>query len=171
MVFGFSRKRVIVVRSLLCLLICLLLFKYNTTQAQSIDINLVTLTDLGLTYETESDFETIRTIPNAIKLEIFRARTKLEVEAKIVSTSNFAFLDSYGEIYSLTLKSTNQDLDRKYFKEVTLDYFDETVLVHDPKNNDPTNAFYEFDLNAMPIGYEVEPGGYFYSIVFTVSPK
>ncbi len=93
------------------------------------------------------------------------------VEAKIIPTLNYSFSRLTDNMFGLKLRNTNQKVSNNFFNLNLLSINDKNILTHNINSNNPRNAFYEYDLVVKPIGYEVEPGEYFYSIIFTLTQQ
>jgi hypothetical protein len=159
----FIRKVALISTFLLC-------SKFNAILAQSINFSVTPNTDLGLVYQTGLDFETERTIPRAFRLAFGAANLNLAVNAKVISTLNYGTELLSSDFYSIRLSNANTNVNNKFRRLYQLDFADQTILEHRGSNRGGS-VYYDYDLIVAPVGYDIEPGQYFYSIVFTLSPQ
>ncbi len=123
-----------------------------------------------MVYEDEEDFEVERVIPRAIRLDIYNTRRRIEVDAKVIPTMNFGFKKIEKNLFTIKLGATNQTIGSSYYRNYLLTQADQQILLHNSRNN-PSNGFYEYDLTIKPISFDVEPGEYFFAIIFTLSEQ
>lgn len=144
-----------------------MLFKFNTVFAQSLDFSVNSLPNLGLIYQAEQDFERERVINNAFRVNIRGRNRRLLVTAKAVSVLTNSFTSIPADIFSIKLRNTNSPMGSNYFYKYPLSFIDSDIINHSSNNNRP--FFFDYDLYFSPIGYDYEPGQYFYSIIFTIT--
>lgn len=145
-----------------------LLFKFNTVNAQFINFSAEPLTNIGLVYNKEEHFETERLINRAFRLSINgSSRRDIQVSVKCIPTLNYAFERINSNIYSIQLNTANTSVSNNYYKKYKLSSIDQNILVH--KTRAINYGIYDYDLLVDPVGYDYEPGQYYYSIIFTVT--
>lgn len=149
------------------LVVLLLLFKFNTVSAQPVSFSLNSTANLNLVYQTENDFETERVVNNAFRLELRGRNTRMMVSAKTISTLNFSFTSIPVDIFSIRINSTNYFVSGNDANKLALDFSDRNILYFQANNN--RNYYFNYNLYYQPIGYEYEPGNYFYSVIFTIT--
>lgn len=125
--------------------------------------------DLGLTYEKESDFEVERTISNAFTINLRGRNRRFFLTARSVATLNYSFVRIPTDMFYVQLTQTNADLSGQYYQRLPISYVDQTIFIFRPTNN--RNFTFDYDLIFKPVGFEYEPGQYFYSIVFTLTEQ
>jgi hypothetical protein len=152
-------------------LILLSIFKFNAVFSQNSNFSINTQANLGLVYRTATDFETDRLIRNAFRLNFGRSSRRMLVSARVISNMNYAFTRMPSNLYSITLSSTNASLSGNYRREFKLDFTDQNILLHGGSGRGSNVTYYEYDLKVGAIGYDYEPGQYFYSILFTLTEQ
>ncbi len=155
----------------LLLLFCI--FKFSAVFGQNPNFSVSTLANLGLVYQSEKDFETARVIPKAFRLNFGRNSPRMMVSARVISNMNHAFSILPNNMYSITLNATNATVNSSYKREFQLDFTDQNILMHSStgRGNYNSTTYYDYDMKVAAIGYDSEPGQYFYSILFTLTEQ
>lgn len=152
---------------IILLVFVLLSFKFNTVFSQGISFSVNSINDLGLVYQTESDFETERQINSGIRLNIRARNRRILISAKTIPTLNNSFTRLPADMFAIQLSNTNAQPSNTYYSKYDLNFSERVILRHFERGN--RSYFYNYDLFFKPVGYEYEPGQYMYSIIFTLS--
>lgn len=147
--------------------VIIILFKFNTVFSQGISFSVNSRSNLGLVYQTESDFETERLIDQGISFNIRARNRRIFVSAKTIPTLNNSFTRLPSDMFSMQLANTNASPSSTYYSKYALSFNERTILRHFERNN--RSYFYNYDLYVRPVGYDYEPSQYMYSIIFTLS--
>lgn len=163
--YSHTTIRKLIIASLITLF---LLFKFNTANAQFINFSAEPLANIGLVYNKEEHFETERLISRAFRLTINgSSRKDILLSVKCIPTLNYAFERINANIYSIQLNTANTSVSNNYYKKYKLSSLDQNILAH--KTRSVNYGIYDYDLIVAPVGFDFEPGQYFYSIIFTVT--
>ena len=92
------------------------------------------------------------------------------VSARTMSNLNLGITMLPTNLFSIQLSNNNSNVNSRYRGRYNLDFTDQTILKPSSSGN-KTNSFYEYDLHVAAIGYDYEPGQYFYSILITISQQ
>ena len=152
--------------------VCILLFKINTANAQNrdyLDFS-VTFKNLAFIYQDERDFEDPKKISNAFRLEINQKGRRVFVSARAISNLNQGVTMLPTNLFSIQMSNTNSNLNASYRGKYNLDFTDQTILRPTSSGN-RDNTYYEYDLHVDAIGYDYDPGQYFYTILFTITEQ
>lgn len=122
-----------------------------------------------MVYQSESDFENERIIPRAFELNIGNSKRKVVVSARTISNLNYAFSAISTDIFSIKLNYASEKVSQIFYKPFHLSFAERSILTHSSKSFSGT--VYNYDLIVEPVGYDFEPGQYFYSIIFTLSEQ
>lgn len=151
----------------LCFVILLVLIKFDTVYSQPVSFSLNSSANLNLVYQTENDFETERLVTNAFRMELRGRNIDMMVSAKAISTLNFSFTRLPEDAFSIKLNNTNFFVNSSYNSKFAIDFSDKNILYF--RANNSRTYYFDYNLYYKPVGYEVEPGQYYYSIIFTVT--
>lgn len=148
-----------------------MLFKFNTVIAQNgqfIDFS-IAQRNLQFIYQTEADFENPKMTSDAFTLDIRAKSRRLLISARTISNLNSGLTTVPNNLFSIQLSGTNANINSGFTGLYNLDFTDQTILMYGERGN--KKAFFDYDLHVAEIGYDYDPGQYFYSIIFTVTEQ
>lgn len=160
------------------LVVYLILFKINAAFPQNVNFSANALKSLGLVYQTETDFELERRIDQAFRVDIGASSSNLLLNARLVSTLNQSFYHLSENMYSIQLNQTDySSLGGNYSKRFSLDFSEQTILMRTPERGrgrwgqSSSNNYFIYDIIVNPVGFDYDPGQYYYSIIFTLTAE
>jgi hypothetical protein len=154
------------------LFVCFLLFKFNTVNAQNrdyLDFS-ISYKNLSFLYQDETDFEDPKKISDAFRLEINQKGRRSIVTARTIANLNQSVTMLPTNLFSIQMSSTNSNLNSSYRSKFNLD-FTEQVILRPASSANRDNTYYVYDLHVDAIGYDYDPGQYFYTILFTITEQ
>jgi len=154
-------------RAFILVLFCFLSSFSSFAQNDDNFLSVNTNSTLNFIFDEPSDLETTQTLPNAISVQVRSKKDACNISAKITSFSYpMSFIPSSGMV-ALDWVSDNSNKDYNLNTgAITLSTFDQTIF---SQKKHPHTFTYNYNLLFYPAGYNMVPGNYSFTILFTMT--